>query len=326
MEDQYGRTIDYLRISITDRCNLRCLYCMPAEGIELKPRAEILRLEELLHVARIALPLGINKFRLTGGEPLVRRGIISFIQALALLPGVTDLSLTTNGVLLDRMSGPLWEAGVRRLNVSLDTLDPVKFRQLTRCGDWRQTWDGIRVAIAAGFQPIKLNVVALQHFNDQEWVQLARLTYDYPLHVRFIEIMPVGASWELAGSHFASGQQVRERIEHALGVLKPAEAVVGNGPASNFQLAGAQGTIGFIDAMSNHFCDRCSRLRLTADGKLRPCLHDQREVDLRQPLRSGASDVELQDLFRAALMLKPANYHEATGAPANGRGMCQIGG
>jgi cyclic pyranopterin phosphate synthase len=182
------------------------------------------------------------------------------------------------------------------------------------------------VALSAGFQPVKLNVVALQHFNDQEWVQLARLTYDYPLHVRFIEIMPVGAIWELAGRHFASGQQVRERIEHALGVLEPTEAVVGNGPASSFQLSGAQGTIGFIDAMSNCFCDRCNRLRLTADGKLRPCLHDQQEVDLRQPLRSGASDAELQDLFRAALLLKPANYHEATGTPANGRSMCQIGG
>ncbi len=326
MEDRFGRTIDYLRISITDRCNLRCLYCMPAGGIKVKPRDEILRLEELLHLARIALQLGINKFRLTGGEPLLRRGVISFIQALALLPGVADLSLTTNGVLLTHLNEQLWGAGVRRLNISLDTLDPVKYRQMTRGGEFHQVWDGIMEALSVGFQPVKLNVVALNQFNDREWVQFARLTYEYPLHVRFIEIMPVGASWELAGSHFASSRQVRERIEQALGVLDPAEAVTGNGPASSYRLAGARGTIGFIGAVSSHFCDRCNRLRLTADGKLRPCLHDQREVELLQALRSGASDAELQDLFRTALLMKPANYHEATGAPANGRGMCQIGG
>jgi cyclic pyranopterin phosphate synthase len=326
MEDRFGRTIDYLRISITDRCNLRCLYCMPAGGIKVKPRDEILRLEELLHLARIALQLGINKFRLTGGEPLLRRGVIPFIQTLALLPGVADLSLTTNGVLLTHLNEQLWGAGVRRLNISLDTLDPVKYRQVTRGGDFYQVWDGIMEALAIGFQPVKINVVSLNQFNDREWSQVARLTYEYPLHVRFIEIMPVGASWELAGSHFASSRQVRQKIEQTLGALRPAEAVAGNGPASSYRLSGARGTIGFIDAVSSHFCDRCNRLRLTADGKLRPCLHDLREVELLQALRAGASDAELQDLFRAALLLKPANYHEATGAPADGRGMCQIGG
>lgn len=326
MDDRFGRTIDYLRISITDRCNLRCLYCMPPEGIKVKPRSEILRFEELLRVAGVALQLGINKFRLTGGEPLLRRGIIPFIQALALLPGIADLALTTNGVLLSRMNEQLWEAGVQRLNVSLDTMDPVKFRQMTRGGDFNQVWEGIMASLSIGFQPVKLNVVALNHFNDLEWVQFARLTYDYPLHVRFIEIMPVGASWELAGRHFASSAQVREQIEQTLGVLTPAAAVTGNGPASSLQLPGAKGTIGFIDAVSNHFCARCNRLRLTADGKLRPCLHDQHEVELLQALRFGASDAELQDLFQAALLLKPVNYHEATGAPSNGRGMCQIGG
>jgi cyclic pyranopterin phosphate synthase len=326
MEDRFGRRIDYLRISITDRCNLRCLYCMPAGGIKVKPREEILRLEELLHLARIALQLGIDKFRLTGGEPLLRRGIIPFIKTLALLPGVADLGLTTNGVLLTHLNGQLWEAGVRRLNISLDTMDPVKYRQVTRGGDFQQVWDGIMEALTIGFQPLKLNVVALNQFNDREWAQFARLTYEYPLHVRFIEIMPVGASWELAGSHFASSRQVRKKIEQTLGVLHPAEPVPGNGPARSYRLSGARGTIGFIDAVSSHFCGHCNRLRLTADGKLRPCLHDQREVDLLQALRSGASDTKLQDLFRAALLMKPVNYHEATGAPADGRGMCQIGG
>ncbi len=326
MEDRFGRTIDYLRLSITDRCNLRCLYCMPPEGITVKPRDEILRLEELLQVARIALQLGIDKFRLTGGEPLLRQGIVSFIQSLALLPGVADLSLTTNGTLLDRMGAQLWDAGLKRINVSLDTLDAAKFRQMTRGGDFRQVWEGINSALTIGFRPMKLNVIALKHFNDGEWVRFARITYDYPLHVRFIEIMPVGVSWELAGSHFASCAEVRERIEQALGDMVPIRTVPGNGPASSFQLSGAQGTIGFINAMSNHFCSSCNRLRLTADGKLRPCLHDQQEVDLREPLRSGASDAAMQDLFRAALLLKPGSYQEATGAPATGRGMCQIGG
>ncbi len=326
MEDRFGRTIDYLRISITDRCNLRCLYCMPPEGIKVKPRAEIMRFEELLRAAGVALQLGINKFRLTGGEPLLRRGVIPFIRALTLLPGVADLSLTTNGMLLSRMNEQLWEAGVRRLNVSLDTLDQVKFRQMTRGGDFCQVWDGIMGALETGFQPVKLNVVALNHFNDEEWARFARLTYDYPFQVRFIEIMPVGTSWQQAGRYFASSTQVCQRIEQALGVLNPAEAVTGNGPASSFQLPGAKGAIGFIDSVSSHFCSRCNRLRLTADGKLRPCLHDQREVELLQAIRSGASDAELQDLFRAALLLKPVDYGEATGAPADGRGMCQIGG
>jgi cyclic pyranopterin phosphate synthase len=326
MDDRFGRKIDYLRISITDRCNLRCLYCMPAGGISVKPRSEILRLEEVLRLVKIALQLGIDKFRLTGGEPLLRRGVIPFVQTLTLLPGVADLSLTTNGMLLTHFNQRLWEAGVRRLNISLDTLDPVKYRQMTRGGDFHQVWDGIMEALAVGFRPVKLNVVALNQFNDREWAQFARLTYEHPLHVRFIEIMPVGASWQLAGSHFAASSQVQQRIEQALGALDAVEGVPGNGPASSYRLAGAQGTIGFIGAVSSHFCDRCNRLRLTADGKLRPCLHDQREVDLLQAMRSGAGDAELQDLFRAALLLKPSNYHEATGAPADGRGMCQIGG
>jgi cyclic pyranopterin phosphate synthase len=299
---------------------------MPPEGITVKPREEILRLEELLQVARLALQSGIDKFRLTGGEPLLRQGMLSFVKALALLPGVADLSLTTNGTLLARMGEQLRDAGLKRLNISLDTLDAGKFRELTRGGDFRQVWDGIMAALEIGFRPVKLNVVVLNHFNDPEWVQLARLTYDYPLHVRFIEIMPVGTSWELAGRHFAPCALVRERIEQAVGGLVPAPGVAGNGPASSFQLPGARGTIGFIDAVSNCFCARCNRLRLTADGKLRPCLYDQREVDLRQALRSGAGAKELQELFRTAVLLKPASYHEATGVPAAGRGMCQIGG
>lgn len=326
MEDRFGRKIDYLRISITDRCNLRCLYCMSAEGIKVKPREEILSFEEILRIVRVALGLGIKKFRLTGGEPLVRRGVVSFIRALAALPGVEDLSLTTNGILLPQMGRHLWDAGVCRLNISLDTLDAEKYRKLTRGGDFQMVWEGIDVALKTGFDPVKINVVVLQDFNDDEWVKFAELTFQYPVHVRFIEIMPVGASWELAGKSFAPCLEVRTRIEGGLGTLVPVEVITGSGPACYFRLPGAPGTVGFIGAVSNHFCHHCNRIRLTADGKLRPCLYDQREVDLQEPLRRGVGDEELRELFRKALLLKPANYHEATGTPAEGRGMCQIGG
>jgi len=326
MEDRFGRKIDYLRISVTDRCNLRCLYCMPPEGVKPKPRQEILRFEEILTIVQAALRLGINRFRLTGGEPLLRKGIVSFIKSLTLLPGVRDLSVTTNGTLLVGMGKQLWDAGVRRVNVSLDTLDPAKYTRITRGGDLKVVWEGVCQALELGFFPVKINVVALRNINDGEWADFARLTRDHPLHIRFIELMPVGTSWDLAGKHFASCGQVRSEIEKRLGELTPVKTVQGSGPAEYFHLPEAKGTIGFIHAMSSHFCASCNRLRLTADGRLRPCLHDRREVDVREAVRSGASEEDLQELFRKALQLKPANYHEATGAPATGRGMAQIGG
>jgi cyclic pyranopterin phosphate synthase len=325
MKDRFGRTIDYLRISITDRCNLRCFYCMPPEGVKAKPREEILRLEEILKVASVAIQLGINRFRLTGGEPLIRSGVVPFTKALNLLPGVKDLSVTTNGLLLLEMGEQLWDAGVRRLNISLDTLDPDKYREITRGGDFYQVWEGITGALQLGFNPVKINVVALKQVNGDEWVNFARLTREYPLDVRFIELMPVGPSWQMAGQDFVSCQEVQDQIEAEFGKLLSARKVTGSGPAQYFELPEAKGTIGFIHAMSSHFCSSCNRLRLTADGKLRPCLHDQHEVDLIDLIRSGASDTELQKQFRQALLLKPANYHEATGA-VSGRAMAQIGG
>ncbi|HHW41732.1 MAG TPA: GTP 3',8-cyclase MoaA [Syntrophomonadaceae bacterium] len=326
MEDRFGRKIDYLRISVTDRCNLRCLYCMPPEGVKPKPRQEILRFEEILTVVEAALELGINRFRLTGGEPLLRKGIIPFIKAMALLPGIEDIAITTNGLLLHQLGEQLKEAGARRLNISLDTINPEKYRKITGGGDFHTVWEGITTALELGFTPVKINVVALNQINDEEWADLARLTLDRPLHIRFIELMPVGTSWQLAGKNFAACSQVKSEIEKKLGELTPVTDIQGNGPAEYYRLPGAQGTIGFIHAMSSHFCASCNRLRLTADGKLRPCLHDRREVDLREAVRSGATGEELQELFRRALQLKPANYHEATGAPAAGRGMAQIGG
>ncbi|MGB9791900.1 MAG: GTP 3',8-cyclase MoaA [Thermacetogeniaceae bacterium] len=326
MEDRLGRKIDYLRISVTDRCNLRCVYCMPPEGVKPKAHEEILRFEEILCIAEAALELGIDRFRLTGGEPLVRKGLIPFVEALAGLPGVKDISLTTNGILLSKLAGELKDAGVRRLNISLDTMDPERYRELTRGGDLRQVLEGIEKALELGFSPVKLNVVALRGINDGEWVEFARLTLDRPLHVRFIELMPIGAAGELIGESYASCREVREEIEKKLGELAPAVGVEGSGPAEYCRLPGALGTIGFIHAVSEHFCGRCNRLRLTADGKLRPCLFERREVDLKGALRGGGSREELRQLFFRALQLKPASYLEAAGRAESGRAMAQIGG
>lgn len=326
MEDRFRRKIDYLRISLTDRCNLRCLYCMPPEGVKPRQREEILTFEEILQLVRVSIGLGIDRFRLTGGEPLIRKGVVPFIRALKLLPGVRDLAVTTNGVLLPVLGGELRKAGLSRINISLDTLNPDRYRRITRGGDFRVVWEGIEEALKLGFSPVKINVVALQGFNDDEWVDFARLTRDYPLHIRFIELMPVGNSWELAGKHYASCARVREEIEEGLAKLKRVATVKGNGPAETFELPGARGSIGFIHAMSSHFCASCNRLRLTADGRLRPCLHDTHEVEVRQALREGGNPRVLQELFKQALYLKPASYHEATGAGAADRNMVQIGG
>jgi cyclic pyranopterin phosphate synthase len=326
MEDRFGRRIDYLRISITDRCNLRCLYCMPSEGITTKPRDDIMRMEEILKLAEIAMQLGIYKFRLTGGEPLLRKGVIPFIRALALKPEVQDIAVTTNGTLLKRLAKQLFDAGVRRLNISLDTLDEDKYHQITRGGNLKQVWDGLEQVLKLGFQPVKINTVALRGFNDREVVDFARLTLKYPIHIRFIELMPIGTSWMMADNSFISCKEVRGMIEKELGELRPLAGVKGSGPAEYYTLSEALGSIGFIHAMSNHFCAECNRLRLTADGKLRPCLHDQHEVNLLDALRSGAGDEELKQIFQQAVALKPANHHLATGAPETGRGMCQIGG
>ncbi|MFY9139764.1 MAG: GTP 3',8-cyclase MoaA [Thermacetogeniaceae bacterium] len=326
MEDLYGRKIDYLRISVTDRCNLRCIYCMPPEGIKPKAHDDIIRFEDILLVAEVALEMGIKRFRLTGGEPLVRKGVIPFIGALSRLPGAEDVSLTTNGILLSQTAARLKESGIRRINISLDTMNPKTYRELTRGGDLRAVWEGIEKALEIGFDPVKINIVALRGINDKEWVDFARLTLDKPLHVRFIELMPIGSSRQMAEENFVSCWEVKEVIERELGELTPVIGVNGNGPAEYQRLQGAVGTIGFIHAISEHFCDSCNRLRLTADGKLRPCLFDRREIDLKKAIQEGASRKELQLLFRKAVQLKSANYREAERAGNEGRTMVQIGG
>lgn len=325
LNDTFQRTIDYLRISITDRCNLRCVYCMPEEGVTACSHDDILRYEEIERVVRAAAGLGVRKIRLTGGEPLVRLGVADLVRALARIPGIEDIAMTTNGMLLRRYAGLLAEAGLHRVNVSLDTLRPDRFRAITRRGDLDTVLDGIAAAFAAGLEPVKINTVVMRGQNDDEVVDLARKTLDARWHVRFIEWMPVGAAAQDWRARVVSAAEIRARIEAELGPLVPAN-VNGAGPARTYKLPDAAGTLGFIGAVSEHFCASCNRLRLTADGKLRPCLLAADELDLRTPLRQGASQADIQALLREAIRAKPRGHHLAECAQVRDRTMAQIGG
>lgn len=303
--DRYQRRIDYLRLSITDRCNLRCIYCMPAGGVPFLPHDDILRYEEVERLARLAVSLGVTKIRLTGGEPLVRRGVLGLCEKLAKIPGVQSLSITTNGILLADFAEDLYRCGIKRLNISLDTLNPEKFAAITQRDSFRAVWEGIHRALALGFQPIKINVVVLKGINDDEVEDLARLTYEYPFHVRFIEFMPVNSL--LPSQRYLSGDEVLTRLSQ-LDTLLPTHSANSNGPARYFRFPTAVGKIGFINPLSHHFCGTCNRLRLTADGKLRTCLFSEREVDLRKLLRTGVEDQGIQAVIRQAIQEKPQKH------------------
>jgi cyclic pyranopterin phosphate synthase len=324
--DNFNRPISYLRVSVTDRCNLRCVYCMPPTGIPWRPHAEILRYEEIKTVVRAAAELGISKVRLTGGEPLVRLGIVNLVAMLAQIPGIDDLAMTTNGILLARYAKELKAAGLKRVNVSLDTLRPDRFRRITRLGELSDTLDGIAAAKEAGLVPVKVNVVVVRGLNDDEVVDFARLTYAPDWHVRFIEVMPLGGNACWADNGYVPMGEVRERIERELGELIPAKLGVGGGPARYYRLPGAQGTIGFITPVSEHFCYQCNRLRLTADGKLRPCLLSDYEIDLRTPLRQGATMEEIKRLIVGAVRAKPERHRLSEQVLPQGRVMSEIGG
>ncbi|MCL0056776.1 GTP 3',8-cyclase MoaA [Dehalococcoidia bacterium] len=342
LSDFFNRPINYLRISVTDRCNLRCVYCMPLEGVAPLPHGEILSYEEICLVARAASELGISKVRLTGGEPLVRAHLSSLIGMLAEVEGIDDLSLTTNGVLLSRYARELKAAGLKRVNISLDSLQPDRFEQITRIGKLEDTLLGIEAAQAAGLQPIKINMVVMGGVNDDEIADFARLTREEGWHVRFIEFMPIGGlqttDYRLQTSDYGLQttdsrlqteelvpiSEIVERIE-SLGILEP-RSLDGNGPARYFHLPHAKGTIGFISPVSEHFCFKCNRLRLTAEGKLRSCLLADEEIDLREPLRRGASVDELKRLIEQATEAKPEGHKLECGTTARNRTMCQIGG
>ena len=327
--DAYNRPISYLRISVTDRCNLRCIYCMPPEGVVWRAHEEILRYEEIETIVRAATDLGITKIRLTGGEPLVRPGIVELVRMLALVPGVDDLAMTTNGVLLARYAAALAEAGLRRVNVSLDTLRPERFQRITRRGRLEDVLAGIEAARQVGLEPIKINTVVMRGMNDDEVVNLARKTMEAGWNIRFIEVMPVGNGVLADGGwhdRVVTGQEVKQRIEAALGRLEPAKMATGSGPASYYRLPGASGTLGFITPVSEHFCYRCNRLRLTADGQLRPCLLSDQEIDLRTPLRQGADVAQIRALLLRGIESKPMRHHLNECELPETRVMSEIGG
>ncbi|EHQ87781.1 GTP 3',8-cyclase MoaA [Desulfosporosinus youngiae] len=323
MQDQFLRRIDYLRISVTDRCNLRCKYCMPEEGIQWMPHDLILTFEEILRLMRISTQLGFRRFRITGGEPLVRKDILEFLREGAQLPGVEDLMLTTNGLLLPEMAFDLKAAGVHRVNISLDTMDKTRFFENTRGGDVSKVIQGIFRSLEAGLNPVKVNVVVVRGFNTEELPSFLKLAKQYPLHVRFIELMPIGVSSEHR-SDFVSIKEMKELL--GLNEDAPTKVIAGGGPAEYFQPSGYKGSIGFISALSRHFCSTCNRVRLTADGKLRPCLHSKHEVDLREVLRSGSSDQDILKVFAQAVWHKPAEHHMNNEAWQDTRVMSQIGG
>ncbi|MBI5904944.1 MAG: GTP 3',8-cyclase MoaA [Deltaproteobacteria bacterium] len=324
MIDAYGRKINYLRLSVTDRCNLRCRYCMPAEGIPLLPHGEILSYEELFLVARTAVSLGIEKIRVTGGEPLIRKGILGFLSRLAEIPGLRQLVLTTNGLLLEEMAKPLRSAGVQRINISIDSLDPGNFERITRRGDMDRVLAGIRAAESAGF-PVKLNMVVMRGVNDHEVVDFAALTLDRPYAVRFIEFMPSGAGEEDWRSLVVPGSEILDRIANRFPFDEVDRGELA-GPAKDYRIRGAAGTIGVITPVSGHFCRDCNRIRVTASGKARGCLFSRRETDLAPLLReAGAPGLTsaLLDIVRK----KPDRHRLAGDEPGNGPlGMSRIGG
>jgi cyclic pyranopterin phosphate synthase len=310
-----NRTINYLRISVTDRCNFRCRYCVPSSPFAVIEHEKIARYEEILRITRLGCELGITKVRITGGEPFVRKGIFSFLEQLCQLEALQDISITTNGALLNREKiKSLIQMGIRRLNFSLDTLDPVKFAAITNRDRFHRVWNSIMAAHELGIFPIKINAVALKGFNDNEIEAIAELTLKYPFHIRFIEYMPMGDSAVERQQQILT-QEIQAKIEAAFGPLVPMKREYNDGPAKKFKLTDAQGVVGFITPISSHFCSECNRLRLTSRGNLRPCLLNDYEQDILTPLRAGASDQELKAIIESSLTHKPL-FHSLNKATA----------
>jgi cyclic pyranopterin phosphate synthase len=302
-----GRQITYLRISVTDRCNLRCVYCVPPEGASLGRREEILRYEEISRIVEAVVPCGISRVRITGGEPLVRPQLTTLVRALAEIPGLAEVTLTTNGQLLAQFAGALREAGLRRINVSLDTLRPQRYREMTRGGELGRVFEGLAACREEGLTPIKINVVVIRGLNEDEPADFARLTLDEPYDVRFIEFMPMGETGLWSPEAVVPQGEIRAAVE-SLGRLEPAPSPAGNLGVQAWRLAGARGTIGFISPLSSPFCGDCNRLRLSAAGQLRPCLLSDTWVDLRAVLRSGGSDEDVRRAFLQAAAMKPDKH------------------
>lgn len=323
--DAYGRQMSYLRISLTDRCNFRCLYCMPAIGMKFQPRDELLTDDELLRVVGMCAQVGFTKLRLTGGEPTIRPHMVDLVREMKAFPGIEEISMTTNALLLSRMAADLKTAGLDRINVSLDTLNPERFKAMTRGGRLDLVWAGLEAADAVGLSPIKINAVVVKDQNEHEVGELAALTLDRPWQVRFLEIMPMEGVGTVYDEGLVTSAATQERLERQFGPLEPVEAPLGD-PARVWRIRGAKGTIGFISPISAPFCAHCNRVRLTADGKLRLCLLRNDEIDVRDLLRNGGGDEELERQIRKGVWRKPWGHGIAEGDRNIGRGMSQIGG
>ncbi len=325
--DSYGRRITYLRISITDRCNLRCLYCMPRKHFRWIPHENILRFEEIKRISSILVKMGIKKIRLTGGEPLVRKGFSDLVKELADIKGLEKICLTTNGTFLSKYAKRLYEAGLRHINISLDSLDRKTYEQITgqdALGDVLYALDEVE---RLGFNPIKINCVVLKGINDKDIVNLAALSIDRPFQIRFIEFMSIGTDNSWTPDMFVSSEDTKYLIESRLGILSPVSNKIGRGPAQIFKLNGAKGEIGFISPLSHHFCGTCNRIRLTADGKLRLCLFSDQEWDVLSLLRDNVSDKELEEFFRKAIKAKPMeHFGNMVHVPTCKKNMSKIGG
>ena len=323
--DAFGRPMNYLRISLTDRCNFRCVYCMPAIGMKFQPREEMLTDEELIRLVGLFAQLGFTKLRLTGGEPTVRPHLVDLIREMKAFDGIKEISMTTNALLLGRIAGDLKEAGLDRVNISIDTLDPVKFKTMTRGGRFDLVWQGIEAADAVGMRPIKLNTVVLKDQNEFQVGEMAKLTLEKDWQVRFLEIMPMEGVGVVYDESLVTSDQTQARLEAEFGPLEPVSADPSD-PARVWRIPGAKGTIGFISPISQPFCETCNRVRLTSDGNLRLCLLRPDEVSLRDRMRMGQSDEELLDHLRAGIYRKPWGHRVHEGDRTTVRGMSQIGG
>lgn len=326
MFDTYARNINYLRVSVTNRCNFRCKYCMPEEGIEDIGHDNILTVEEIVRLVQVAARVGIRKVRLTGGEPLVRKNITKLVAEIAKIPKISDIAITTNGMLFADMARELKGAGLNRVNFSLDSLDSERFRYITSRGSLYDVTHAILTALELGLAPVKINTVVMKGINDQEILDFVELAKTMPLHVRFIEFMPVGDLPFYKTDRVVTVHEIRQIIEQKYELTKAA-AVQGNGPAKAYQIRGGRGTVGFISAMSDHFCGECNRIRMTADGKLRGCLFSQNEINVKLALHNHTGDEILADLFSKVIREKPNRHHMNDGWGAdNKRKMYQIGG
>jgi GTP 3',8-cyclase len=325
MHDTFGRHLHYLRVSLTDACNLRCVYCMP-EDITFRPAATLLQDDEILTLVKVAASLGVDKVRLTGGEPTIRRGVVELVRAINAIPGIERIAMTTNGIRLSELAAPLADAGLCQVNVSIDSLQPDRFRRITRRGDLDDVWRGIEAARTAGMDPIKLNCVVTRGFNDDEVSDLAKLTLVNPWEIRFIELMPLGSVATFQQDQVVPAAETRQRIEAELGPLTLEPGHNGHDPAKHYRLAGAQGRLGFISSVTEPFCSGCNRLRLTADGRLRLCLLRDDEADLMTPLRAGADFATLRRMMAEAAYRKPWGHRLEEHDIAKSREMSQIGG